>query len=116
MIAEAVEVVEMAAEVGLAGRHDVFTARELAYAAAKTDPERRLAARLAAKRALVRLLGGDVAPEEVEIVRGRGGPPRVALAPRAAARLEALGARDVLVSLTHGETHAGAVVVLRGET
>jgi holo-[acyl-carrier protein] synthase len=94
---------------------EVFTAAELAYARSKSDPERRLAARLAAKRAAVRLLGGGIEPAEVEVRPARGGPPTLAFSPRAAERLRRLGAERALVSLTHGrELAAAAVLLLRG--
>jgi len=51
---------------------------------------------------------------DVEIVSS-GGPPRLRLAPRAAERLRQLGASSVLVSLTHGRTHAAAAVLLLEE-
>ena len=70
-----------------------FSAREIAYAAAKSDPERRLAARLAAKQAAVAALGGSLELADVEIVRGRGGPPRIELSERGRARLAAIGRR-----------------------
>jgi holo-[acyl-carrier protein] synthase len=89
-----------------------FTLEELAYAGSKSDPERRLAARLAAKRAAVRLLGSGVAESDFEVVRGAGGPPRLRLSARARARLADLGARRVLVSLTHGREYAAASVLL----
>jgi holo-[acyl-carrier protein] synthase len=92
-----------------------FTDGERAYAHAKTDPDRRLAALLAAKRAAVRLLGGGVGLRDVEVVRGRGGPPRLRLSARAQQQLEALGATTTLVSLTHERRHAAAsVLLLRG--
>jgi holo-[acyl-carrier protein] synthase len=93
-----------------------FSPGEQAYAHSKVDPERRLAARLAAKRAALRLLGGGLAERDVEVVRGRGGPPSLQLSPRATERLHALGATSVLVSLTHGETHAAASVLLLRDT
>ena len=91
-----------------------FSAREIAYASSKSDPERRLAARLAAKQAAVAALGGGLELRDVEIVRGRGGPPRVELSERGRARLAALGADRVLVSLTHGREHAAAAVLVLG--
>ena len=98
-----------------AGGPPVFTAGEEAYADSKTDPDRRLAARLAAKRAACRLLGGDTEPIDVEIVRGRYGPPDLKLSEKAEKRMQALGARDTLVSLTHERLHAAAVVLLLRE-
>lgn len=92
-----------------------FSDDERAYAFARSDPERRLAARLAAKRAALRLLGGGLELRDVEVLRGRGGPPRLRLSPRAQERLAALGAATTLVSLTHERRHAAAAVLfLRG--
>ena len=91
---------------------DAFSARELAYARSKSDPERRLAARLAAKQAAVAALGGGLDLRDVEVVRGRGGPPWIELSPRGRARLDALGGARVLVSITHGRDHAAAVVLV----
>lgn len=111
VVAEGLAVLEIA-EVGAPPDPAVFTAGERAYAASKSDPERRLAARLAAKRAAAALLGGGVAPADVEVRRRRGAPPELVFSPRAEARLRALGASRALVSLTHGRTHAAALVVL----
>ncbi len=91
-----------------------FSAGEVAYAAEKADPERRLAARLAAKQAAVAALGGGLELRDIEIVRGRGGPPRVELSPRGLARLAEIGGNRVLVSLTHGREHAAAAVLVLG--
>ena len=86
----------------------------MAYAASKSDPERRLAARLAAKQAAVAALGGSLELTDVEIVRGRGGPPRLELSERGRARLAEIGGDRVLVSLTHGREHAAAAVLVLG--
>ena len=95
-----------------AGGEAVFSEGELAFARARVDPARRLAARLAAKRAAVRLLGAGVLERQVEVVRGDFGPPRLRLAGRARDRLAALGASRALVSLTHERGHAAALVLL----
>ena len=114
ILAEAVEVLAIAEVATLlaADGRGPFSPSELAYARDKSDPERRLAARLAAKRAAVRLLGGGVVESDVEVVRGRYGPPRLSLSPRAQERLRRQGADDALVSLTHGREHAAAAVLL----
>lgn len=113
MVAHAMEVVAIAEVEALgAGVTALFTDEERAYAASKSDPERRLAARLAAKRAAARALGGEVALAEVEVRKGRGGPPRLRLSGEAARRLRRLGAATALVSLTHGTRHAAASVLL----
>jgi holo-[acyl-carrier-protein] synthase len=123
VVAEAVEIVAIAAEGCLSQRDDIFTDAELAYARSKSDPERRLAARLAAKRATLRLLesaaGAEPSPalglRDVEVVRGRGGPPRIRLSARAEECLKQLGAQRVLASLSHVDAHAAAAVLLLRE-
>ncbi|MGE0453056.1 MAG: ACP synthase [Vicinamibacteria bacterium] len=92
-----------------------FSEGELRYARSKSDPQRRLAARLAAKRALGRLLGPEILPSKLEVVRRAWGPPAMRLSARAQARLAGLGARRVLVSLTHARHLAAAAVVLLRE-
>ena len=84
VVASAFEIVDIA-EVGAlpGGESAVFTDGERAYAHDKSDPERRLAARLAAKKAALSLLGPSLGLADFEIVRGRGGPPATAaLRPR----------------------------------
>ena len=92
-----------------------FTPEEEASARDKSDPERRLAARYAAKCAARALLGPRAGLHEIEVVRGRYGPPRLRLSGGARERLEALGAGEALVSLTHERAHAAAVVLLLAE-
>ena len=114
VVSEAVEVLAIAdvAPLLAAGGRGPFSEAELAYARDKCDPERRLAARLAAKRAAVRLLGGEVAEDDIEVVRAPGGAPRLRLSARAEERLRRTGASAALVSLTHGREHAAAAVLL----
>ena len=114
VVASGVEVVEVqeAERLLASGGGGVFTEGELLSARARVDPARRLAARLAAKRAACRLLGGDAVEGEVEVRRGAFGPPSLRLAGAAEARMRALGASRALVSLTHERTHAAALVVL----
>jgi holo-[acyl-carrier protein] synthase len=93
----------------------VFSAGEKEYARGKRDPERRLAARLAAKEAAQQLLGGETRLGEIEVTRGRYGPPVLRLSGTARERMRELGATSALVSLTHERLHAAAVVVLLRE-
>ena len=113
-MASGVEIVEIqeAERLVASGGGGVFTEGELRYARERVDPARRLAARLAAKRAACRLLGGDASEREVEVRRGAFGLPSLRLAGAAAARMRALGASRALVSLTHERSHAAALVVL----
>jgi holo-[acyl-carrier protein] synthase len=114
IVASAREVVAIE-EVGrLVASSSVFTPAEQAYAESKSDPDRRLAARLAAKRAALLLLGEGMDERDVEVLPARGGPPRLSLSPRALARLRVLGAARARVSLTHGRTHAAAAVLFLG--
>jgi holo-[acyl-carrier protein] synthase len=116
VVASALELIEIAEVTALLGAGDAartgFSEGELSYARARSDPERRLAARLAAKRAAARLLGGGVDVSDVEVVRARGGPPALRFSPRALERLRALGASRALVSLTHADAQAAAAVLL----
>jgi holo-[acyl-carrier protein] synthase len=114
VVASGVEVVgvEEAESLLAGGGGGVFTESELVYARGRVDPGRRLAARLAAKRAACRLLGGDAVEREVEVSRGEYGPPSLRLSGAARERLQALGASRALVSLSHERSHAAALVVL----
>jgi holo-[acyl-carrier protein] synthase len=114
VVGRAIEIVEIAEVNGLleSGGVSMFTEAERLYAESKSDPERRLAARLAAKRALCRLLDDAISPEEIEVLPARGGPPRLALSETAARLCSAKDAGRILLSLTHGRTHAAACVLL----
>jgi len=114
VVASGVEIVEIeeAGRLLAAGGGGVFSEGELLYARERVDPTRRLAARLAAKRAALRLLGGGASERDVEVVRGAYGPPVLRLSGAAGERLRTLGASRALVSLTHERSHAAALVLL----
>jgi holo-[acyl-carrier protein] synthase len=86
----------------------VFTAAERDYAAARARPGRHLAARFAAKEAVVKALGlgGGFGLREIEVVAGE--PPTVRLSGKAA---EAANGVDVRISLTHSRDNAAAVAI-----
>jgi holo-[acyl-carrier protein] synthase len=86
----------------------VFTEAERDYAAARARPARHLAARFAAKEAVVKALGlkGGFGLREVEVIAGE--PPTVRLSGRAA---EAATDRGIEISLTHSRDFAAAVAV-----
>lgn len=91
----------------LAGR--LFTERERAYAAARARPGRHLAARFAAKEAVVKALGlRGFGLREIEVVAGE--PPTVRLSGTAAA---AAGERRLEISLTHSRDYAAAAAIAR---
>jgi holo-[acyl-carrier protein] synthase len=114
VLASTIELVDVG-EVELllgSGETFAFSASELAFAQARSDPARRLAARLAAKRAALRLLGPGLALTDFEIVRGEHGPPSLRPSAAARERLRALGAARMLVSLTHERKTAAALVLM----
>ena len=85
----------------------VFTPAELEYAAARKRPAQHLAARFAAKEAVVKALGlSAFRPREIEVLAGE--PPTVRLTGSAAEAAEGL---EVAVSLTHSRENAAAVAV-----
>lgn len=84
----------------------VFTEAEREYAEGKARPARHLAARFAAKEAVVKALGltGGFGFRDIEVVAGE--PPTVRLSGRAA---EAAKGMRVVISLTHSRVNAAAV-------
>jgi holo-[acyl-carrier protein] synthase len=88
----------------------LFSEAEREYAAARARPAKHLAARFAAKEAVVKALGltGGFGPRDIEIVAGE--PPTVRLSGAAAA---AAAGRRIDISLTHTRDNAAAVAVVR---
>jgi holo-[acyl-carrier protein] synthase len=86
----------------------IFTAAERDYARARARPGRHLAARFAAKEAVVKALGlsGGFGLREIEVLAGE--PPRVRLSGRAA---EVANGERIDVSLTHSRDYAAAVAI-----
>jgi holo-[acyl-carrier protein] synthase len=84
----------------------LFTENELAYAGDQARPGRHLAARFAAKEAVVKALGRPLALRQIEVVAGT--PPTVQLHGRAA---EVAGDAEIAISLTHSREAAAAVAV-----
>jgi holo-[acyl-carrier protein] synthase len=90
----------------------VFTDAERAYAAARARPAMHLAARFCAKEAVAKALGlAAWSWRDVEVV-ATGAAPEVRLSGGVAARASELGVTAV-VSLTHTDTTAGAVALLK---
>jgi holo-[acyl-carrier protein] synthase len=88
-------------------RDRLFTPAELAYADERARPARHLAARFAAKEAVIKALGGPaVSPGQIEVVPGV--PPEVRLHGQAA---EAAEGRTLSISLSHSRETAAAVAV-----
>lgn len=93
----------------------LFTDGERAYAQRAADPGARLAARFAAKEAVLKALGtgvsGGVRLRDVEVVRDGRGAPSLALSGRTAEMARARGVASWHLSLSHTDTVAVATVV-----
>lgn len=87
----------------------VLSAKEAEYCLSRPDPAPHIAARFAAKEAVIKCLGGGCALREIEVVRAMSGSPSIILHGRAAARA---AGRRVLVSLSHLNNMAAAFAVL----
>jgi holo-[acyl-carrier protein] synthase len=91
----------------------VYTERERAYCLQRHDPAERFAARFAAKEAVLKALGtglGGADFVDIEVVRLDSGQPTLRLAGRAAARAAELGIAAWLITLSHADHVAQAVV------
>jgi holo-[acyl-carrier protein] synthase len=106
----------LARRPGLARR--LFTDAERSYAESAADPASRLAARFAAKEAVLKALGVGIGAtdfHDVEVVRGDDGVPRLALSGRATQLATRRGVRWWHVSLSHTDLVALASVVAEGD-
>jgi len=92
----------------------LFTPAEQAYAAERGDPTERLGGRFAAKEAALKAMGvglGAARFRDIEVVRADSGAPSLALHGSARSRAEALGATRWLVTISHTDHIAQAVVL-----
>ncbi len=96
----------------------VFTARERELLQRRSRPATAMAARFAAKEAVLKALGCGIGPAglaEVEVLAPRGRPPEVFLHGNAARFAAEKGVAVVAVSMTHDPPFAGAIAVLSGK-
>jgi len=95
-------------------RERLFVAEELDYVAPKVDPVPSLAARFAAREAVMKALGlglGAFGFHEVWVSRAASGEPSLNVIGRAAELSTAAGITSWQVSLTHTDLVAMAVVL-----
>ena len=95
-------------------RTRLFTAGELAYVAPKSDPVPSLAARFAAREAVMKSLGlglGAFGFHEVWVERAESGEPSLAITGRALDLAAEAGVQRWHLSLTHSASTAGAYVI-----
>ena len=106
----------MLSEHGDRFRTRCFTPAELEYAGRESRVEaERLAARFAAKEAILKALGTGLRDgldwTEMEVTRDDLGAPGIALSGRARALAETRGIDHWAISLSHGRNHAIASVI-----
>jgi holo-[acyl-carrier protein] synthase len=92
----------------------LFTVDERTYAGGLANPAPSLAARFAAKEAVMKALGvglGAFAFSDVEVRRQASGEPDLVLSGRAARLASDRQIRSWMVSLTHTSSSAAAVVL-----
>lgn len=94
----------------------VFTAAERGYCLGMKNPVPHLAARFAAKEAVSKCfttgIGDRVGWRSVEVYHGVRGQPLVSLDEAARNFLAALGGDEILLSLSHTQSHALACALL----
>ncbi|MGZ4681105.1 MAG: holo-ACP synthase [Acidimicrobiales bacterium] len=92
----------------------VFTEAEQQYALQRNDPTERFGGRFAAKEATMKALGvglGEVAMRDIEVVRADSGAPSLVLHGTAAAVAAERGVHRWMITISHTDHLAQAVVV-----
>ena len=96
----------------------VFTPEEAAYCEQFKNKYERYSGRFAVKEAAMKALGTGwsrgVRWVDLEIVRMRGGRPTLVLKGEARKIADALGVKNIVVSITHTEAQAIAQVIFEG--
>ena len=96
----------------------IFHEGEIAYSRSMKFPALHLAARFAAKEAISKAFGTGIGHEmgwrDLEIVRERGGAPRVVLHGKAEAYAKERGVKEIHVSLSHTTEYGAASAVIVG--
>lgn len=97
----------------------VLTADERAYCSSRRDRGQHVAARFAAKEALLKALGtglaGGIGWHDVEVRPAEAGPPHIELHGKAAEEAAARGVDRIHLSISHDRSAAVAVVILERE-
>ena len=125
VIGHGIDLVEVSRIAGMLERHAdrfmerVFTSAEAGHGADTKRRAEHLAARFAAKEAVLKALGtgwsDGIAWTEIEVVRLPSGQPTLRLSGRASELAGDKGVQEWAISITHTETHAMASVIAQGE-
>lgn len=120
-IAHGIDLVECARLQGVIDRHGdnflnrIFTPGELAYCADKKRKIEHLAARFAAKEAVMKVLGtgwtNGIRWTDIEVSNDPAGRPEIRLTGRCCSIASQLGVDTVLISITHTAGHAMASAI-----
>jgi len=93
--------------------HRVFTPWEIAYCKSKSSPEQSLAARFAAKEAILKAIGTGLSQgirwTSMEIVNDKNGRPSVKLGKRIKDKIKN---KKILISMSHTKEYAVAQAIL----
>jgi len=93
--------------------HRVFTSEERDYCKRKAHPEQSLAARFAAKEAVLKAIGtglsGGIRWTDVKIVNDKSGKPEVRLDKKI---IQRIGDKKILLSISHTKEFAIAFAIL----
>ena len=94
----------------------IFTPEEVAYCKKRKNPAPSIAARFAAKEALVKSLpeGESIALREIEVATSGSGKPSIMPGKALETIMENVGARAIHLSLSHERDYAIALVILEG--
>jgi holo-[acyl-carrier protein] synthase len=96
----------------------VFTPGEISYCQGKVNSSQHLAARFAAKEALMKAIGHGIAQgigfSEIEVESDGRSRPQLRLSGRAGELAREAGVKSVHLSLTHTDDDGTAIVVLEG--
>ena len=117
-ITECLRIARMIERHGEQFTNRVYTAREVCYCQSRKQSTQHIAARWAAKGAVLKALGigmrRGVAWTDIEIRKAPSGQPVVAVRGAVKDIVERLGVAEVLVSMTHCRTHAAAYAMAMG--
>jgi holo-[acyl-carrier protein] synthase len=117
-ICETARIAKMLADHGEVFLNRTFTAEELSYVTGRAREREHLAARFAAKEAVMKALGtgwsAGISWLDVSVGVSDSGAPTVAVSGRAAEIARELGISRFHISLTHTSDYAVAMVVAEG--
>ena len=118
-IVECLRIARMIERHGELFLNRVYTPDEIEYCSSRKAATQHYAGRWAAKEAVLKAMGtglaGGIVWQDMEIRNDSAGRPILALGGVAREKFEELGARRVMISISHCHTHATALAVAEDE-